>query len=68
MLTGTTVCVDNPTSVTNCDVYESATECKTCKATFTISTDKKTCAAASTSGAKLTAGLSLAAIAGIIIA
>jgi len=68
MLTGTTVCVTNPTSVTNCDAYDTATTCKTCAATYTLSTDKKTCAAASTSGAKLAVGLSLATVAGMIIA
>jgi len=67
MLTGTTVCVTNPTSVTNCADYETATTCKTCSATYTLSTDKKTCAAASTSGTKLTVGLSLAAVAGYAI-
>lgn len=35
-------------TVANCDVQETTDTCKTCKTDFTLSTDKKTCAAATT--------------------
>lgn len=67
MYTGTTVCVTNPTTITNCEVYETADTCKTCKSGTTASTDKKACNASS-SGVKLTAGLTVAAICAYILA
>lgn len=63
--TATTTC---KTCVANCKTCATIDTCTTCLDTFSLSSDKKTCAAASTNAQKITIGLGLASVAAYILA